>query len=131
MKFKRSDRVAEQMQREISQMLLQEVKDPRIGFVTVTEVRCSDDLRNARAFVSVFGEPKDKQRTMEGLASVAGFVQHELMKRLRLRCAPEILFTLDETAEKAAKIEQAIKAAREADLDKAKQFNPAPEGKGA
>ncbi len=127
MAFKRSDRVAEQMQREISLLLLNGVKDPRIGFVTITGVRCSDDLRNARVFFSVLGDAAAKQKATAGLASAAAFIQGEVGRRLSLRITPELLFTLDESAERGVRMDALIREARFADEAKARPLGESHE----
>ncbi len=119
MAFKRSARVADSMQREISQMILREVKDPRVGFVTVTEVRLSDDLRNARVWVSVLGDAKAKKQGLDGLRSATAFIQREVNHRLGLKVRTEILFALDESAEKGAHMEALVREARKQDEEKA------------
>ena len=100
--YKRADRVGDQMLHEIADILMRKVKDPRIGFVTVTGVEVSDDLRNAKVFVSIYGE--DKTATLKGLQSASAFIRSELARRMRLRLMPEILFRLDDTAERGAHI---------------------------
>ena len=100
--FKRSIRVGEQMKHEIADILMRKINDPRIGFVTVTDVELSDDLRNAKVFVSIYGE--DKTATLKGLQSASAFIRSELARRMRLRLMPEILFRLDDTAERGAHI---------------------------
>jgi ribosome-binding factor A len=128
MAFKRSARVADQMQREISTLLLREVKDPRIGFVTITEVRLSDDMRNARIFFSVLGDPKAKQKALDGLRSATPFIQREVGHALGLRFTPELLFSLDESAERGVRMEALIREARAADEAKAALAPPPPGG---
>lgn len=90
------------MLHEIADILVRKVKDPRIGFVTVTGVEVSDDLRNAKVFVSIYGE--DKTAPLKGLQSASAFIRSELARRMRLRLMPEILFRLDDTAERGAHI---------------------------
>ena len=85
-----------------------DLKDPRVGFVTVTEVRTSPDLRQARVFVSVLGTPDEKTATLEGLASAHGILQARVASELRLKRTPTLEFTLDDTAERAAKLEALI-----------------------
>ncbi len=104
MSFKRAERVSEAIKREISLMLTQEVKDPGIHFVTVTGVEVSDDLRNAKIYVSVLGTEKDRKETMAGLDRAKGFLRGEIGHRLELRYVPEILFFLDESLDHAFKI---------------------------
>jgi ribosome-binding factor A len=115
MEFKRAVRVAERIQRELSDLVLKKLNDPRIGFVTFTEVRVSDDLRNATAFVSVFGDEKKKKDSMDGLNSALPFLQKEVFKRLDIKVSPKLYFRLDDTLEKAGKIESLLKQAKQED----------------
>jgi len=100
--YKRSDRVSDQMKREIADILMRKIKDPRIGFVTVTDVELSHDLRNAKVFVSIYGG--DKEETFKGLKSACAFIRSELGRRMSMRCVPEILFRFDSTVEQGAHI---------------------------
>ena len=100
--YKRSERVSDQMKREIADILMRKVKDPRIGFVTVTDVVLAEDLRNAKVFVSVLGG--DRAATLKGLESAGAYIRTELGHRLRLRFIPELLFRYDDTAERGAHI---------------------------
>jgi ribosome-binding factor A len=100
--YKRSVRVADQMKQEIADILMRKIKDPRIGFVTVTEVDLSDDLKNAKVFVSIYGG--DKEDTFKGLKSASPFIRSELGRRMRMRCIPEILFRFDSSVEEGAHI---------------------------
>jgi ribosome-binding factor A len=100
--YKRSSRVGDQIRMEIAEILMTKVKDPRIGFVTVTAVEISDDLRNAKVFVSVLGS--DAGRTFKGLDAARSFIRSELGRRLTLRFVPELSFHEDHTAEEAAKL---------------------------
>lgn len=104
MPFKRSDRVAEAIKREISVLLTQGVKDPGIHFVTVTLVDMAEDLRNARIYVSVMGTDEDRQETLKGLERAKGYIRKELGARLQLRYTPEIHFSLDDSIENSLKI---------------------------
>lgn len=88
------------MVHEIADILMRKIKDPRIGFVTVTGVDVSDDLRNAKVFVSIYGGSRED--TLKGLESAAPFIRSELGRRMRLRLVPEILFRFDETVERGA-----------------------------
>jgi len=81
---------------------MRKIKDPRIGFVTVTDVELADDLRNAKVFVSVIGD--DRAATLKGLESASAFIRTELGHRLRLRFIPELLFRYDDSAERGAHI---------------------------
>ena len=91
----RVEKVQELMKQEISDLIFNEVKDPRIGFVTVTSVACTEDLREAKIYVSVMGDEKKARDTLNGLNSSLGFVRREIGKRIRLRFTPEISFALD------------------------------------
>ena len=100
--YKRSARVSDQIKEEIAEILMRKIKDPRIGFVTVTDVELADDLRNAKVFVSVIGN--DRAATLKGLESASAFIRTELGRRLRLRFIPELLFRYDDSAERGAHI---------------------------
>lgn len=104
MEFKRAQRVGGLILEEISMILQREIKDPRIGFITITNVIVSDDLRHARVFVSVMGDEKEKKTSLEGLYSASGFIRKELANRMQLRHMPELDFKLDESMDKSAKI---------------------------
>ncbi len=102
----RSDRVAEALREEIATFLAEGAKDPRIqGLVTVTGVELTRDLRNARVYVSVLGTDEEKARTMEGLASLAGFLKARVGRALRLRLAPQIEFQADNSVARASRID--------------------------
>jgi ribosome-binding factor A len=86
-------------------MLQREVKDPRIGFVTVTEVSLTADLKIARVYVSILGSTEEQKHSLEGLNKAAGFIRYELGHRLRLKFSPEIQFRLDVTLEREERLE--------------------------
>ncbi len=100
--YKRSERVSDQIKREIADILMRKIKDPRIGFVTVTDVELADDLRNAKVFVSMLGA--DPAPTLKGLESASAFIRAELGRRLRLKSIPELLFRYDDSAKRGAHI---------------------------
>ena len=108
MRFKRSERVQELLLEEISALIQRGVKDPRIGFTTVTNVDLSDNLKHAKVYVSVFGTEREKQDTIEGLTRASGFIRNCLGKKLYLRYIPILEFVLDETAEHVAQINKII-----------------------
>lgn len=95
------------MKREIADILMRKIKDPRVGFVTVTDVDVADDLRNAKVFVSVYGG--DKEASLKGLTSAAPFIRSELGKRMRMRFVPELLFRFDATVEQGAHIMELLR----------------------
>jgi ribosome-binding factor A len=111
--FKRSERVSDQMKREIADILMRKIKDPRIGFVTVTDVEVADDLRNAKVFVSVYGGDEEKKSSLQGLKSAAPFIRSELGKRMRMRFIPELLFRFDATVERGAHIMELLRSIEE------------------
>ncbi len=114
MRFKRSDRVGGVILKEISQMIMMgEIKDPRIGFTTLTRIELSDDIRNAKVFVSVMGGEKEKKNTMEALEKASGFIKWEIGKRLRLKHIPDIIFKLDTSMEHSEKIARLLKELKE------------------
>ena len=99
---RRQQKVAELIKQEVSDLIQHELKDPRIGFVTVTDAEISADLRHAKVFVSIL--EGDKEETMEGLKAAEGFVRTEIGERVRLRYTPEILFKYDDSIEKGVRI---------------------------
>ncbi|MBA4423767.1 MAG: 30S ribosome-binding factor RbfA [Syntrophus sp. (in: bacteria)] len=93
--FKRADRVADLIKIEIADLLLKQIRDPRIGSVTITGVKVTDDLRTARVFFVEMGKDTCSAAVQTGLGKAAGFLRRELGRRLQLRHVPEILFTYD------------------------------------
>jgi len=110
MEGKRSEKVADLIQKEISQMLVKSIKDPRIGFVTITRVSVSEDCRFAKVYFSVAGTMAERERSTKGLDSAKGFVRRELGRRIRLRYTPEILFQFDPSIEYAIHMEELIQS---------------------
>ncbi len=107
-RFKRADRVADLIQIEISDILLRQVRDPRIGAVTITGAKVSDDLRTARIFFVELGKDQCSAEVKTGLASATGFLRRELGRRLQLRCVPELLFSYDPSFAYGNRIERLI-----------------------
>jgi ribosome-binding factor A len=91
--------LAEELKNEISAIIAQEIKDPRVGFATVTAVKVSPDLRHARVMISVLGSPEEKQETLNALVGASGFVRRLIGARIKLRHTPELSFAYDETIE--------------------------------
>ena len=104
----RSDRVAELIKHEVSDIITRKLNDPRIGFTSVTVVDVGNDLRNAKIYVSIFGTTEQKNDTMAALFSATKFVRGELGHRLQLRDVPEIIFMQDDSIEKGAKVFEII-----------------------
>jgi ribosome-binding factor A len=100
----RTQRIDELLRQEIGELLAREVQDPRIGFVTVTDVETAPDLRHARVWVSVIGPHAERDETIAALNRAMGFVRRELGTRLRLKRIPELHVRLDETAERGTRV---------------------------
>jgi ribosome-binding factor A len=113
MQGKRLDRVNQLIKEEVSTLLQRELKDPRLGFVTVTEVETAKDLRVAKVFVSVLGDERQWTASLAGLASARGFVRNWLRQHLDLRVTPEIDFRPDHSMEHAARIQSLLKRVRD------------------
>jgi ribosome-binding factor A len=106
MTAERMRRVGEAMRELLSDVLSHELKDPRVGFVTVTDVKTSPDLRHARVYVSVLGDADAVAASLEGLESAHGFLQGRIGSELRLKNTPALQFVHDDTAERAQRLEQ-------------------------
>ena len=104
----RMRRVDEAVRQVVGDAVAHDLKDPRIGFVTVTDVKTSPDLRHARVYVSVLGDRKTRQASIAGLESAHGFLQRRLAAELRMKNTPELEFVLDETTENAFRLERII-----------------------
>jgi len=108
MEGKRSERVADLVREEISEMLVRTIKDPRIGFVTITRVTVTDDCRSARIYYSVVGSPDEREQSLEGLNSAKGYIRRELGHRMKLKYTPEIVFQFDPSVEYAVHMGELI-----------------------
>ncbi len=108
MQGSRPERVGEQIRDELSALVAREVKDPGIGFVTFTYVKVSADLQNARVYYTALGDDRARRETARALARATPFLRRQVASRLRLRRAPEIAFTWDESIARAERIEQII-----------------------
>ncbi len=104
----RSTRVGEQMKKELSDILGRKLKDPRVGFVTVTDVEVSGDLQQAKVFISVLGDADKREDTLKGLEKSKGFIRSELGQRIRLRKTPELFFEFDESIDYGNRIESLL-----------------------
>lgn len=110
MEGKRTQKVADLIRKEVSDMLLRTVKDPRIGLVTITRVKVTEDYRLARIHFSVPGSSEERDQSQKGLDSARGFIRKELARRINLRYTPEILFEFDPSIEYAIHIEEVLKS---------------------
>lgn len=98
-------RLAEEIKREVSSIIAKEVKDPRLGMISITDVNVSRDLSWAKVYYSQLGGEEERANTLEGLNRAKGFVRTELAKRLRVRHTPEIIFQFDPSLEQGAKMD--------------------------
>jgi ribosome-binding factor A len=112
MQGKRLDRVNQLIKEEVSLLLQRELKDPRLGFVTVTEVDTTKDLRQAKVFVSVLGGDEQWRASMTALTSARGFIRNWLRHHLDLRVTPELVFRPDRSMEHAARIQALLRDLR-------------------
>lgn len=112
--FKRSDRVGDLIKKEIASMILfGEIKDPRIGFVTITHVDLTPDLKEAKVYFSQIGTEKDREKSRDGLNNASGYIRRSLAKRLDLRHIPTVSFLFDDSLEYSDRIERVIKEMKE------------------
>jgi ribosome-binding factor A len=104
---RRTDRINGLLRQEISQLLSRNLNDPRLsGVVSITRVETSADLRVSRVYVSVLGDPDDKDSVLKGISSAGGFIRREMRDRLSLRYIPDLRFTLDESMEEAQQVQR-------------------------
>ena len=106
---RRTRQVGEMLREELTDIIRTDVKDPRVGFFTITRVDIGPDLRSATAMVSVLGTEQEREETLEALRSAAGYIRRQLKPRLRMRQVPEIAFVDDRSMEHAQEIAAALK----------------------
>ncbi|MGG0822698.1 30S ribosome-binding factor RbfA [Paenibacillus turicensis] len=104
----RTGRVSEQIKKELSLLIQSELKDPRVGFVTVTGVEVTNDLSQAKVFLSVLGDAEQQDNSLRGLEKAKGFLRSELGKRVLLRHTPELIFKIDESVAYGSRIEKLL-----------------------
>lgn len=109
----RHEKVQEALKRQVSSIIHDELKDPRIGFITITKVEMTKDLRYAKIFFSVLGDDSEWKKTKEALDSGAGFIRRLLAQRIQLRLAPEISFREDKSSEYSVRIEEVLNQIKE------------------
>jgi ribosome-binding factor A len=109
LEFQRSHRVGEAVHKEISALLVKGLKDPRIGFVTITAVEITSDLRHAKVYFTTMGDQAARRNSEKGLQSSIPFIRRELGKHLRLRCVPELQFVFDSSLDYGNRIETLLK----------------------
>jgi ribosome-binding factor A len=125
---KRSQRVGELLMHELGQLLVEGLRDPRIGFTTVTEVRVTPDLKQARVYISVYGSAEEQQRTLKALQAAASYLRGELGRRLELRYTPALSFVVDDSLARAGRVEQIMAAisAGETEVPAPSAVSPVP-----
>ena len=115
---RRTERINELLRQEISQLLLRQIKDPRLGgVISVTQVNTSSDLRSAHVLLSVMGDPATKQSALEGVQSAASFIRRELRGRLTLRYTPFLRFDLDDSLEQGEHLLRIMDGLRDTQVD--------------
>jgi ribosome-binding factor A len=106
----RSNRIGEQIQKELGEIITRKIKDPRVGFVTVTDVRVTGDLQQATVYITALGSEKERQESLDALVKATGFIRSEIGQRIRLRRTPEITFEFDASVEYGNKIEELLRS---------------------
>ena len=114
----RVEKLQELMKQEVSKMLLRDIKDPRVGFVTVTQVELTGDLREAKIYVSIMGSEQQIEDSWQGLQSALGFIRREIGKRIRLRFTPSISFALDKSLDYSAHIQELLNKINSEEMDR-------------
>ena len=109
MSSRRVERVRSLLQETVSEVILQELADPRMGFVTVTKAEVSPDLKNAKVYVSIIGEPGVVSKTFAGLEHAVGFVQKRLAETMKMRFTPRVMFVMDESVKRSVRISAILK----------------------
>jgi len=115
----RQEKLGELMTADLSELIRTRLKDPRVGFASITHVEVSGDLRHAKVFVSVMGTPEEQKATMQGLKNASGFLRHEMASRLTLRYMPELSFKQDTSIEEGARILSLINQVEQEDRARA------------
>jgi len=110
MPTRRLEQIGDLLRAELSDLLRREMQDPRLGFVTITNVTVSADLRNARVSVSCYGDAMAQQESLRALRSAAGFLRSEVGKRIRLRTTPQLSFQLDHSMAHAEEVQRTLNA---------------------
>ena len=111
----RPERVGEAVRDVIAELLLRDIKDPRIGMITLTMVELSDDLKHGKVYFSCVGDAAARERSLSGLRSAAGFIKSQVTRRLKLRHAPDLTFVFDPSLEVADRVAILLKNARSGD----------------
>lgn len=116
------------MKREISEIIMRDLKDPRVKLTSVTRVSLTNDLKTAHVYISVIGGEKEKKGAMGGLISAAGFIRHEVGERIEIRYNPELRFAIDDTMEEQTRVLKLIKQIEDEKKERQKKENDEPAG---
>lgn len=114
--FPRTRRVAEQLRRELAELLREEIYDPRLAMVSMTNIEVSKDLAYAKVYITILGNPEERPELLTRLNQVAPLLRHELGRRMHIRTVPRLQFIYDEIVEQGAQLSSLISAAVAADL---------------
>jgi ribosome-binding factor A len=117
----RARKIADRIQRIVAEMLDRRIKDPRLGFVTVTDARITADLRDATVYYTVFGSPEEKAASAAALESAKGVIRSEVGRQTGIRHTPSLAFVIDEVQENAQHIEELLVKARQSDAEVAEK----------
>ena len=126
-RYRRTDRINEQLRQEVSLLVRDEVRDPRVGLVTVTAVETSPELDHAKVYVTVLGDDAEKEAALQGLRSAASFIRGQLGRRLHMRRIPELHFQLDRVLQEASRIESLLREVLPAEPPEGGEEPPADE----
>ena len=124
MSRQRPERVQEALRQEISIIVHNEMKDPRVGFITITKVELTKDLRYAKVYFSVLGEQKDQHLALKGLNSAKGFIKNLVSERIKLRFVPEVVFKIDDSFERSKDIFELLDRIKKESIKPSKPDNP-------
>jgi ribosome-binding factor A len=125
--YPRARRVEEQLKRLLSDLVRREVKDPRVGLITITSAEVSRDLTHANVYFTPFAGSGDAAAALEALQHAAGFLRHQVRNQMRLRVAPELVFHIDDSVERGARLSELIHDAVESDRRRHVESDPDPD----
>ncbi len=109
MAVSRAQKVGQVLQQELASIITFELQNPRIGFMTVTEVRVTDDLRTARVYISVLGDDSQRDESLVSLKASVSYLRRELGRRVKLRYVPDLIFCLDDTLDRAERLDRLLR----------------------
>ena len=125
--YPRARRIEEQLMRLLSELVRREVKDPRVGLITITSAQVSNDLSHANVYFTPFAGVGDAAAALEALQHAAGYLRHQVRNQMRLRVAPELIFHIDDSVERGARLSELIQDAVESDRRRHVETDPDPE----